>query len=137
MGRQTNRTIGNEKNLFKDQPDHQRTFAKLKMTLFVLLILTVFASEKMTNEVENEEKYGNTEENSILVKIEEDDYDKVNKSSKFIGVTYHKKISKWLVQRKSKNENKNVYNGCYDDEETAAHASDTLARKIMKNGEQN
>ena len=43
--------------------------------------------------------------------------------------------SKWRVQRWSKN--KLFYNGHYDDEETAAHASDTLARKLMKNGEQN
>ena len=28
------------------------------------------------------------------------------------------------------------YNGRYDNEETAAHASDTLARKLMSNGEQ-
>jgi len=28
-----------------------------------------------------------------------------------------------------------VGNGFYNDEETAAHASDTLARKLMKNGE--
>merc|ERR1712058_67044 len=38
--------------------------------------------------------------------------------------------------RRSKKENKTLYNGNYDDEETAAHASDTLARKLMKNGEQ-
>merc|ERR1712098_46123 len=41
------------------------------------------------------------------------------------------------VQRWSKNEYKMVHNGCYDDEETAAHASDTLARKLMENGELN
>ena len=29
-----------------------------------------------------------------------------------------------------------LYNGCYDDEKTAAHASDTLARQLMENGEQ-
>jgi len=57
-------------------------------------------------------------------------------SSKFIGVSYNKKESKWRVQRWSKSENKTVLNGHYDDEETAAHASDTLARKLMKNGEQ-
>merc|ERR1712098_463723 len=34
-----------------------------------------------------------------------------------------------------KNEKKNVYNGCYKDEETAAHASDTLARQLIANGE--
>ena len=30
-----------------------------------------------------------------------------------------------------------LFNGYYDDEETAARASDTLARKLMKSGEQN
>ena len=29
-----------------------------------------------------------------------------------------------------------LYNGSYDNEETAARASDTLARKLMANGEQ-
>ena len=49
---------------------------------------------------------------------------------------YHKNTSKWRVQRRNKNK-KDVYNGYYDDEERAAHASDTLARKLMENGEQN
>merc|ERR1712098_684339 len=57
-------------------------------------------------------------------------------TSKFIGVFYDKNKSKWLVQRWSQNEKKNAYNGCHDNEETAAHASDTLARKLMKNSEQ-
>merc|ERR1712098_69835 len=39
--------------------------------------------------------------------------------------------------RWSKNEGRQLYNGNYKDEETAAHASDTLARKLMKDGEQN
>jgi len=56
--------------------------------------------------------------------------------SQFIGVTFNKNSSKWYVQRYSKNENKKFSNGCYDDEETAAHASDTLARKLIKNGAQ-
>merc|ERR1712098_693234 len=59
-----------------------------------------------------------------------------DKSSKFIGVSYNKRSSKWFVQRQSKQENMNVYDGCYDDEETAAHASDTLARKLMEFGKQ-
>ena len=29
-----------------------------------------------------------------------------------------------------------LFNGYYDDEKTAARASDTLARKLMKSGEQ-
>merc|ERR1712098_403192 len=57
-------------------------------------------------------------------------------ASKFIGVTYNKNKPKWYVQRWSKYESKNVFGGCYDNEKTAAHASDTLARKFMKNGEQ-
>jgi len=57
-------------------------------------------------------------------------------TSKFIGVTFDKNISKWRAQRRSRNGNKNIYNGCYGKEETAAHASDTLARKLMENGEQ-
>jgi hypothetical protein len=39
------------------------------------------------------------------------------------------------VCRKSKNENKIFFYGFYDNEETAAHASDTLARKLLANGE--
>merc|ERR1712098_17867 len=59
------------------------------------------------------------------------------KSSKFVGVNYNKTNSKWKVQRWSRTENKAVSNGCYDDEESAAHASDTLAKKLMENGELN
>merc|ERR1712098_813494 len=55
-------------------------------------------------------------------------------SSEYIGVT--KKNLKWRVRRWSKNEKKNFTNGSYDNEETAAHASDTLARKLMESGEQ-
>merc|ERR1712098_51504 len=62
--------------------------------------------------------------------------EKKNTSSKFIGVSFNKKGSNWRVERRSKSENKMLFNGRYDDEETAAHASDTLARKLMKNGEQ-
>merc|ERR1712098_269366 len=59
------------------------------------------------------------------------------KKIKFIGVNYDKAKSKWKVQRRNKNEYNMDYNGYYDDEETAAHASDTLARKLVENGEQN
>merc|ERR1712098_517655 len=58
-------------------------------------------------------------------------------SSKFIGVSLNKKQSYWETHRRSKSENKTLSNGHYDDEETAARASDTLARNLMKNGEQN
>merc|ERR1712098_262574 len=57
-------------------------------------------------------------------------------TSKYNGVSYHGKNLNWYVRRWSKSENKHFLNGCYDVEETAAHASDTLARKLMENGEQ-
>merc|ERR1712098_601664 len=69
-----------------------------------------------------------------------DDNTEVNKKtalSKFIGVSYNESHSRWIAQRRSKKEKKPVYNGCYKDEETAARASDTLARKLTENGEQN
>merc|ERR1712098_396811 len=56
-------------------------------------------------------------------------------SSKFIGVSFNNKKSNWRVERRSKN--KTLFNGHFDDEETAARASDTLARNLMKNGGQN
>merc|ERR1712098_704947 len=55
-------------------------------------------------------------------------------SSKFIGVIFNKQVSNWRVERRSKN--KTLYNGYYEDEETAARASDTFARKLMNNSEQ-
>ena len=58
------------------------------------------------------------------------------KKSNFFGVAHDKRNSRWKVQRWSKHENKNVYYGYYDDEDTAAHASDTLARKLLDNDEQ-
>merc|ERR1712098_620860 len=89
------------------------------------------------NDPGNGEIIGKNDENLTVVKIEDGEYSKVNKKSKFIGVTYNKDRSKWRAQRWNKNENKNTYNGCYEDEETAALASDTLARKFMENGGQN
>ena len=44
--------------------------------------------------------------------------------------------SKWKVERWSKKENKPLFNGRYDNEKTAARASDVLAKKLMKSGEQ-
>merc|ERR1712098_763011 len=55
--------------------------------------------------------------------------EKKENSSIFIGVTYSDQIGKWKVQRWSRNEKKIVPYGSYGDEEIAAHASDTLARK--------
>jgi len=58
-------------------------------------------------------------------------------SSHYIGVTYYKTNKKWRVQRHSKlNEKIVIHNGYYDTEEEAAHGSDILARRLMKNGEQ-
>jgi len=68
-----------------------------------------------------------------------DDHTEVHReetSSKFIGVSYACRQSKWVTSRRSKIEKKMVSNGSYNDEETAAHASDNLARKLMRNGEQ-
>ena len=50
-------------------------------------------------------------------------------------MTHDKTTSKWRAQRWSKNNNKKVSKGYYDDENLAAHASDTLARKLMESGE--
>jgi len=102
---------------------------------FVLLILTVFASEK-NNGPEYGEKNGDNARNSIVVGIKKDKYANVNKKSEYIGVSYRKDLSKWTASRRSKNENGMLYNGCYDDEETAAYASDTLACKLMDYGEE-
>merc|ERR1712098_913340 len=51
--------------------------------------------------------------------------------------SYCKTKKKWQTRRRSKNEKKLVSYGHFKDEETAARASDTLARKLMENGEQN
>jgi len=71
-------------------------------------------------------------------KIEEEEYVKEKKrNSKFVGVFYNEKTGKRFAARRSKNEKKLAYNGSYKNEETAAHASDTLARQLMANGKQN
>merc|ERR1712098_640968 len=57
-------------------------------------------------------------------------------SSQFVGVVYNINISKWQARRHSKHEKRILYNGYYDNEKTAAHASDTLARKLITNGEE-
>ena len=50
---------------------------------------------------------------------------------------YNKAHKTWSAKRRSKYEKKTVSNGNYKYEDAAAHASDTLARKLMENGEQN
>merc|ERR1712098_857224 len=62
--------------------------------------------------------------------------EKKGPQSQFIGVIYDINTTKWRVQRRSKLEKKIICNGRYENEETAARASDTLARKLMANGEQ-
>jgi hypothetical protein len=47
----------------------------------------------------------------------------------------NKQTLRWQAVRWSKNENKTVHNGTYKNEETAARASDALARKLIANGE--
>merc|ERR1712098_151158 len=97
----------------------------------LVLIVLAFASN------ENKKDFGSVdrnEEQPIVVKIEEDEYFK--KKTNYIGMAYDSRTSKWRAQRWSKNERKNVHNeASYKDEETAAHASDTLARKLIANGE--
>merc|ERR1712096_262159 len=63
-----------------------------------------------------------------------DDYIEVHPektfTSEYIGAC--SRNSKWRVARWSKNEKRIVSNGYYDNEKTAAHASDTLARELME-----
>ena len=56
-------------------------------------------------------------------------------TSKYFGVTFHKTHLNWRAIRWSKIDYTMTYSGPYKNEETAAHASDTLARKLMTNGE--
>merc|ERR1712098_379216 len=64
-------------------------------------------------------------------------YPEKTSSSNYIGVSYSKHTSQWFARRHRKHgKNQAIYNGSYEDEETAAHASDTLARKLMEKGEQ-
>ena len=42
----------------------------------------------------------------------------------------------WRPARYSKHEKKTRANGYYENKERAAHASDSLARKLIRNGEQ-
>jgi len=58
-----------------------------------------------------------------------------DKTSNYFGVSYNKQKEICSAQRWSKNEKKTVFNGTYKNEKTAAYASDTLARKLLANGE--
>merc|ERR1712098_73098 len=60
---------------------------------------------------------------------------KTKQTSKYIGVSYANPT--WRTYRWSPNIKKNFYNGQYKDEEAAAQASDTLARKLIANGDTN
>merc|ERR1712058_55469 len=64
-----------------------------------------------------------------------DDAKKVypEKTSIYFGVCFHKQNKTWRADRWSRKQNKSVHNGTYKDEETAAHASDTMARKLIAN----
>jgi len=112
------------------------------MILSVILIALSFAAKQKTNVAESDgncgEKLNENGPGTIFVKIEEDEYAKIKKreTSQYIGVCYVVNTSKYRAYRRSKYERKTVYNGYYDNEELAAHASDTLARKLTANGEQ-
>jgi len=77
-------------------------------------------------------------EKGLKLNFPDDDtevYPKKKNENNYFGVFYNKRDEKWCAQRWSKNGNKSVYNGYYKDEETAARASDTLARELIVNGE--
>jgi hypothetical protein len=115
----------------------------MQKQLFVLLIALLFAAKEKEYVAECDENYADNVNKkcaeTIFVKIEEDEHAKIHKkekSSKYIGVTFNVKARKWYVKRQSKHEKKVIDNGCYENEETAARASDNLARKLMENSKQ-
>jgi len=63
-----------------------------------------------------------------------DEYER--KRCQFIGLSFGKAKEIWNVKRWSKKEKRKIYNGSYKNEDTAAQASDTLARKLIANGEE-
>ena len=75
----------------------------------------------------------------VTVKIQEQIYFKkcefLFEQKNNFGVSYNELRERWCAHRWSKNEKKTVFNGTYKDEETAALASDTLAKKFIANGE--
>merc|ERR1712098_865479 len=102
----------------------------MQMKLVALLIALSFATKQNQNVAKSENYEENEIENGaeIFVKIEEDEYAKINKkesSSEYIGVSYREDRSKWYAQRHSKHDKKILWNGSYGDEKTAAQASDT------------
>ena len=110
-------------------------FEKSKMKMGIFALALIFASRKKQNtenlaweaaDIDDYQctKNGQKKENSLKT------------TSAFRGVCYNKKNGVWSAQRRSKFFNKMVYNGTYKDEEKAAHASDTLARSLIANGEQ-
>merc|ERR1712098_567632 len=107
------------KTLYNGRYDDEETAARARDTL----------ARKLMKDGEKNHKLNFPEDDTEVYP------EKRKPSSEFIGVSFHKKESKWTVERRSKN--KTLYYGRYDDEETAAHASDTLARTLMKSGEQN
>merc|ERR1712098_492225 len=65
-----------------------------------------------------------------------DDTEVAHFSSNYIGVSYNTLRATWFARRRSNHKKKMIYNGVYKNEKTAAHASDTLARQLIANGEQ-
>ena len=55
------------------------------------------------------------------------------KQFKYFGVSYDRRDFVWSACRRSKKQNQLVHNGTYKYEDTAAHAGDTLARKLIAN----
>jgi hypothetical protein len=96
-----------------------------------MLVFATYENENLDTDTKFEEKNG--ADQPTVVKIEEDEYVKENKkTSNYFGVCHNQKCATWCTHRHSKNERtqrRTVHNGTYKDEETAAHASDTLARK--------
>jgi hypothetical protein len=110
----------------------------MKLNLFLIMLAFASKENKFENDAKTEEGLKKMKpEDSVLVKIEEDEYTKVKKNSTYFGVMYYTRDRKWRAQRWSKRDKLHISNGLYKDEETAALASDTLARKLIANGEQN
>jgi hypothetical protein len=57
-----------------------------------------------------------------------------NKTSKYYGVSYHKKTRKWRVQVPVPGEARNIYGGSFDDEDEAGRKADELVQKRSVTG---